>query len=74
MAYISVMENLLPIVLIVAMAAVLLVLLMGVIGMAIGGDFNRRYGNRLMRARIGLQLLAVVIFVLLLLTIRSRGG
>ena len=34
----------------------------------------RRYGNRLMRARVGLQLIAVVIFVLLLLTLRSKGG
>lgn len=74
MAYISVMDSLLPIVLIIAMAAVLVVLLTGVIGMAVGGNFNRRYGNRLMRARVGLQLIAVVIFVLLLLTLRSKGG
>ncbi len=68
------MDSLLPIVLIIAMAAVLVVLLTGVIGMAVGGNFNRRYGNRLMRARVGLQLIAVVIFVLLLLTLRSKGG
>ena len=68
------METALPIILIVAMVAVLGVVLTGVIGMAVGGDFNRRYGNRLMRARVLLQLVAVVIFVLLILTIRSRGG
>ncbi len=68
------METALPIILIVAMVAVLGVVLTGVIGMAVGGDFNRRYGNRLMRARVLLQLVAVVIFVLLILTIRSRSG
>ena len=74
MLYICHVETALPIVLIIAMVAVLAVVLTGVIGMAVGGDFNRRYGNRLMRARVLLQLVAVVIFVLLVLSIRSRGG
>ncbi len=68
------MENVLPIILIVAMIAVLVVVLTGVISMAVGGDFNRRYGNRLMRARVALQLVAVVVFVLVVLAVRSRGG
>ena len=68
------MENVLPIVLIIAMVAVVVVVLVGVISMAVGGDFNRRYGNRLMRARVALQLVAVVVSVLVVLTVRSRGG
>ena len=74
MFYICPVEAVLPIILIIAMVAVLVVVLTGVIGMAVGGDFNRRYGNRLMRARVLLQLVAVVIFVLLILSIRARSG
>ena len=74
MFYICPVEAVLPIILIIAMVAVLVVMLTGVIGMAVGGDFNRRYGNRLMRARVLLQLVAVVIFVLLILSIRARSG
>ena len=35
----------------IAMAAVVGVLLVGVFGMARGGEFNKKYGNRLMQAR-----------------------
>ena len=68
------MENALPIVMIIALVAVLVVVLAGVIGMAAGGEFNRRYGNRLMRARVALQLVAVVVFILLVVATRSRTG
>lgn len=68
------MENVLPIVMVTALVAVLVVVLAGVIGMAAGGEFNRRYGNRLMRARVALQLVAVVVFVLLVVATRSRTG
>ena len=68
------MENALPIVMIIALVAVLVAVLAGVIGMAAGGEFNRRYGNRLMRARVALQLVAVVVFVLLVVATRSRTG
>ena len=36
------------------------VLFVGLVGLLQGGAFNERYGNRLMRARVGLQLLAVI--------------
>ena len=48
----------------VAMGAVLGVLLIGVFGMARGGEFNRKYGNRLMQARVVLQGVALGFFVL----------
>ena len=56
----------------VNLAAVVIVLLTGVVGMARGGDFNAKYGNKLMRLRVILQGLAVVLFLLLVLT-ASRG-
>lgn len=54
--------------LVVAMAAVALVLLTGIVGFAFGGEFNRRYGNRLMRARVMLQFVAVILLGLLFLS------
>jgi hypothetical protein len=51
----------------IAMAAVVGVLLTGVFSMARGGEFNKKYGNRLMQARVILQGVALVFFVLALL-------
>ena len=56
----------------VALAAVLVVLLVGVIGMLRGGAFNRRYGNGLMRLRVILQGVAATLIVLYAVFI--RGG
>ncbi len=47
-----------------ALAAVLGVLIAGVLGLAQNGEFNRRYGNLLMRWRVGLQFLAIVLLAL----------
>ena len=41
-----------------------LVLLFGVLTFARGGDFNRRYGNKLMRLRILMQAIAVVLIMI----------
>ncbi len=65
------MDTLLPILVAVALAAVLLTLLAGVVVMAKGGEVNQRFGNKLMRVRVALQLIAVILFVLLILS--SRG-
>jgi hypothetical protein len=54
--------------LLAAMLATLTVLAVGVVGFLRGGPFNERYGNRLMRARVGLQLLAVLLLGLMFLT------
>ena len=56
------MPTVFTILMIAALAAVLIVLLMGVVAMIKGGDFNRKYSNKLMRARIALQAFALVIF------------
>ena len=59
------MSNVILILLAGSLAAVVIVLLTGVVGMARGGDFNAKYGNKLMRLRVILQGLAVVLFILL---------
>jgi hypothetical protein len=60
--------NPLAIVLMLAMLGTAGVLFVGLAGFLQGGAFNERYGNRLMRARVGLQLLAVVALGLLFLS------
>jgi hypothetical protein len=58
------MEGVLPIVLVAAMLAVVAVLFAGLFAMARGGEFNRKYGNKLMRWRIVLQGSAILLFAL----------
>ncbi|MFO1049177.1 MAG: HIG1 domain-containing protein [Geminicoccaceae bacterium] len=60
--------NPIAVVLFVAMLGTAAVLLVGVTGFIAGGEFNQRYGNRLMRARVGLQLIAVIALGILFLT------
>jgi hypothetical protein len=60
--------NPLAIALMLAMLATAGVLAVGLVGFFLGGAFNERYGNRLMQARVGLQLLAVTLLGLLFLT------
>jgi hypothetical protein len=56
------------ILLILAMLATVIVLFIGIIGFLRGGAFNEKYGNKLMRARVGLQFTALAILVVLFLT------
>jgi hypothetical protein len=65
--------KILPILLAVSLAAVMLVLIVGVIAMARGGEFNRKYGQKMMRWRVGLQALAVGL-ILLFVFVTSQGG
>lgn len=62
-----------PLFVVVAIAtlAVLAVLAVGIGGFARGGEFNKKYANKLMRLRIAAQALAVA---LILLFIFLRGG
>ena len=53
--------------LLAAMLATLGVLIVGVAGFFKGGAFNEKYGNKLMRARVLLQLVAIVILAILFL-------
>jgi hypothetical protein len=48
------------------------ILMLGIAGFAKGGEFNRKHGNRIMRWRIGAQLVAVIL-ILLFVWIRRQG-
>jgi len=52
------------ILMLVSMLGVLGTLIMGMVAMARGGDFNRRFSNPLMRWRVVLQAVALMFFVL----------
>ncbi|HMR60299.1 MAG: twin transmembrane helix small protein [Rhodobacteraceae bacterium] len=47
----------------IACLAVLAVLVFGVATFARGGEFNRKYANKIMRLRILLQFIAVILIV-----------
>ncbi len=57
--------------LVVFMAITLGVLATGVFSMMKGGEFNRKYANKLMQARVLFQFLALVFLALFMLT--GRG-
>lgn len=65
--------NIFAILVAIALGAVLVVLVVGVFAMACGGEFNTKYGNRMMRWRVALQALAVVLMVVFVL-MASQGG
>ncbi|MHA1536278.1 MAG: twin transmembrane helix small protein [Alphaproteobacteria bacterium] len=65
------MSQVAPYLMIGALVAVVLVLLAGIFAMARGGEFNKKHGNRLMRARVALQAFAVLVFAVAWLA--SRG-
>jgi hypothetical protein len=65
------MQLFLNILLGLAMAAVVIVLGTGLVGFVIGGEFNRKYANKLMRLRVATQAVAVFILLLLLLFKKS---
>ena len=54
----------LPYAIFIVLFSVLLVLFIGIISMLRGGDFNKRWSNKLMRARVILQGLAIALILL----------
>ena len=63
--------TLLTTLLLIAMFATLAALMIGLAGFFHGGEFNRKYGNKLMQARVALQAIAVALLLVILLT---NGG
>ena len=61
------METALNILLGLALVGVVGVLATGLAGFAAGGEFNRKYGNKLMRLRVATQAFAVLVLLALLL-------
>lgn len=53
---------------VLAMLATLGVLVLGLVSMVKGGEFNKKYANQLMRWRVGLQAAALLLFALALLS------
>lgn len=47
----------------IASIGVLVILMIGIGGFAKGGEFNRKYANKLMRMRIAAQAVAVLLIV-----------
>jgi len=61
------MSGFVMVLLILAMVATVGVLFVGLFSMARGGEFNQRNSNKLMRARIVCQAVALALFALLML-------
>ncbi len=62
------MSNFFFILMLGAMLAVVATLTLGLIVMVKGDEVNKKYGNKLMQARVTLQGLAIVLFILAALT------
>jgi hypothetical protein len=60
--------TLLTTLLLITMFATLGALVIGLAGFFQGGEFNRKYGNKLMQARVALQAIAVALLLVILLT------
>ena len=54
------------------MIGVVVILMIGIGGFAKGGEFNRKYGNKLMQLRVAVQFIAVLL-ILLFVWLRSGG-
>ena len=61
------------ILILLAMAAVVIVLAIGMGGFAKGGKFNLKYGNKMMRLRLLAQFIAVLLIVALIYLTRQGG-
>jgi hypothetical protein len=59
--------NIVAVLLMIAMLCTVAVLATGIVGFLRGGEFNAKYGNVLMRARVGFQLAALLLLGLLFL-------
>jgi len=57
------------VVLIFILLATVGVLFLGLFSMARGGEFNRKYGNKLMRFRVAFQAVAILLVLVLILLI-----
>ena len=60
-----------PIVIGLALAAVVGILLFGVVSMAIGGKFDQKWSNRLMRMRVIAQAVAILLLAILWLILKD---
>ncbi len=66
--YLVLMSGFFFIAMIIAMLLTVAVLAIGMIAMIKGGEFNQKYGNKLMRARVIMQGVALACFALAVLS------
>ena len=59
------LEPLINFIIFFVLSAVLVILVIVIISMLNGGNFNKKWGNKLMRARVGLQALAILLILLI---------
>ena len=57
----------------IACIIVVAILAIGIGGFAKGGEFNKKYGNKLMRLRIAAQFVAILL-ILAVIALRGTGG
>ena len=67
------MEDPLFVMMVVSLAAVAIILMIGIGGFGRGGEFNRKYANKIMRLRIAAQFVAVVLILLFVFFTRQGG-
>ena len=67
----DIVEAVFPVLIGAALLAVLAVLFTGIVSMLRGGEFNRKYGNKLMRWRVALQALAVLLIIVFVFFVRN---
>ena len=60
-------ESIIYISIMLVLLVVLIILLIGIISMLKGGDFNKKWGNKLMRARVATQALAIILILFITL-------
>lgn len=60
----SLLVTILPYLIGVSLAAVVITLFVGLFSMMKAGEFNARYGNKLMRLRVILQAVTIALFML----------
>ncbi|MBM3518143.1 MAG: twin transmembrane helix small protein [Alphaproteobacteria bacterium] len=63
--------SVLSVLIVIALAVTLGVLGVGVVSMLRGGEFNRRYGNKLMQARVASQGVTIALIVIYFLVERG---
>ena len=67
------MEDPLFVIVVVSLAAVAIILMVGIGGFGRGDEFNRKYANKIMRLRIAAQFVAVVLILLFVFFTRQGG-
>lgn len=66
------MTTFITVLMLIAMALVLVSLVAGIVLMAKGGELNRLYANKAMQARVFLQGLALLLFVIAMLMMGTK--